>query len=82
MVVFLLPFNHISEKLNYLQIHIKDKPAVNITYFVQDEKKTHGGRYVTKQTTIKKIDNVTQTVILSDGTYVRYGDIFEVETIE
>lgn len=71
----------IAEKLNYLQLHANNQPSVNITYFVQDQKKKYGGQYITKQTTIKKIDDVTQTVTLSDGMNVRYVDISEIEII-
>ena len=72
----------IAEKLNYIRIYADRQTLVNITYFVQDEKKTYGGRYVTKQTAIKKTDDVTQTVILADGTAVRYDDISEIEITE
>ncbi len=72
----------ISEKLNYIQSCIKDRPAAIITYFVQDSRKSYGGRYVTKQVTIKQIDNVYQVVVCEDGNVVQFGDIFEINIIK
>lgn len=72
----------ISEKLNYIQSCIKAKPAVIITYFVQDEKKTYGGRYVTRPAIIKQIDNTSQSVVCEDGTVIQFVDIFEIDIIK
>lgn len=69
----------IAEKLNYIQLHANNPPSVTITYFVQDQKKKYGGQYITKQTIVKRINDVTQTMTLADGIAVRYGDIFEIE---
>lgn len=72
----------ISEKLNYIQSHIKDKLTVIITYFVQDSRKSYGGRYVTKQVMIKQIDNVYQDVVCKDGTNIPLEDIYEIDIIK
>ncbi len=72
----------VSEKLNYIQSHIKDKPDVIITYFVQDSRKSYGGRYVTKQMTIKLIDDISQSVICTDGTVIQFVDIFEIDIVK
>ncbi len=69
----------ISEKLNYIQGHIKDKPDVIITYFMQDGRKSYGGRYVTKQMTIKLIDDISQSVICTDGTVIKFKDISDID---
>ena len=42
----------ISNKLNYLNDHIKDNNKVIITYFIKDEKKS-GGNYIHKTGIIK-----------------------------
>lgn len=72
----------ISEKLNYIQSCIKDKPAVIITYFIQDRRKSYGGQYVTRQAIIKQIDNISQSVVCEDGTVIQFGDIFEIDIIK
>lgn len=72
----------ISERLNYIQSYIKDKPDVTITYFVPDSRKGYGGRYVTKQATIKQIDSVYQSVVCEDGTIIQFEDIAEIDTIK
>ena len=69
----------ISEKLNYIQNHIKDRQTVIITYFVPDSRKNYGGRYVTTQVIIKRIDDISQSVVCTDGTVIQFGDIFEIE---
>ena len=69
----------ISEKLNCIQSNIKNGPAVIITYFVQDGRKSYGGRYVTKQTGVKKTDDIKHIISLTDGTEVRYNDILVIE---
>ena len=68
-----------SEKLNCIQGNIKNGPAVIITYFVPDSRKNYGGRYVTKQTGVKKTDDIKHTISLTDGTEVRYNDILVIE---
>ncbi len=70
----------ISEKLNYIQIYGQSHIHVSITYFVQDQKKKHGGQYVTKQSIVKKLDDVNQTVLLIDGTEIEYDNILEIKT--
>jgi len=54
----------ISNKLNIIDINIKDKPLVKITYFIKDKKKD-GGKYVEITENIKKIniyDNYIETI--------------------
>ena len=68
----------ISEKLNYIQNHIKDRQTVIITYFVADSRKNYGGRYVTTQVIIKRIDEISQSVVCTDGTVIQFKDIVEI----
>jgi len=68
----------ISEKLNYIQSHIKDNPDVIITYFVQDSKKSYGGQYLTKKTKVKRMDDIYQTIVCEDGTVIQFKDITEI----
>lgn len=68
----------ITNKLNYLQDHIKEKPQAVITYFIPDERKS-GGRYVTELLTLKKIDNVTRTILFDNGMSIKFDNVFEIE---
>ena len=72
----------ISEKLNYIQNHIKDRQAVIITYFVPDSRKNYGGRYVTTQVIIKRIDDISQSVVCTDGTVIQLEDISDIDIIK
>lgn len=68
----------VSEKLNYIQNNIKDRQTVIITYFVPDSRKNYGGRYVTTQVIIKRIDDISQSVVCTDGTVIQFKDIVEI----
>ena len=72
----------ISEKLNYIQNHIKDRQTVIITYFVPDSRKNYGGRYVTTQVIIKRIDDISQSVVFTDGTVIQLEDISDIDIIK
>ncbi|MBQ3008335.1 MAG: hypothetical protein IJD80_01995 [Oscillospiraceae bacterium] len=72
----------ISEKLNYIQNHIKDRQTVIITYFVPDSRKNYGGRYVTTQVIIKRIDDISQSVVCTDGTVIQLEDISDIDIIK
>lgn len=64
----------LNNKLNYINIHIKESPSISITYFVEDEKKD-GGEYLTHDGIIKRIDIPNQLVIYKDNTKINMKDI-------
>lgn len=73
----------INEQLNYLQEQLRGRteaPEVTITYFIPDLKKA-GGRYVTIQAAVKKIDDHTSTLVMTDGTIIPMQDIIQIEAI-
>ena len=53
------------------------KTSVAITHFVPDMFKS-GGEYLITSGTVKKIDRIEQTVILTDGTSIHIDDIFDI----
>ena len=59
----------ISNKLNYLNDHIKDNNKVIITYFIKDEKKS-GGNYIHKTGIIKIINPVESKIKFTDNSTV------------
>lgn len=58
----------LSRKLAYI-LSLPEPPTVDITYFVPDEHKT-GGRYVTVQGRIRKIEESLGLLILEDKTRI------------
>lgn len=67
----------LNAKLNYLNDHIKENPNISITYFVKDSKK-EGGKYLTKQGTIKRIDTVNEIIKFNDNTSIPMNDIINI----
>lgn len=59
--------------------HPSDHQQVSITYFQADQKKA-GGAYVTATGSIKKMDDLEQTVVMSGGERIRIDDIYKVES--
>ncbi len=54
-------------------------PALTVTYFVPDEKKS-GGRYVTKTGNLKRIDLIQRWMLLTDGTKISLEDVKNIES--
>jgi len=62
-----------------LLAHIAEKPLVTVTYFVADTKKK-GGKYVTKQGNLNKIDEYNQAYIFTDGTVIPIVNILVIQS--
>ena len=58
--------------------HISERPAVTVTYFVPDERKS-GGAYVTRTGSLKRIDELERELVFADGTRIAVGDIVSIE---
>lgn len=67
----------LNAKLNYLNDHIKENPNISITYFVKDPKK-EGGKYLTKQGIIKRIDTVNEMIKFNDNASISMNDIINI----
>lgn len=67
----------LNAKLNYLNDHIKGNPNISITYFVKDTKKD-GGKYLTKQGIIKRIDTVNEIIKFNDNMVIPMNDIINI----
>ena len=68
---------HIGEEINLIKYHIKEKPIINITYFEYDSLKS-GGKYVTKECYIKKINEIKKEIILDDNLIIKMNDIKDI----
>ena len=71
----------ISNKLNYLNDHIKDNNKAIITYFIKDEKKS-GGNYIHKTGSIKSINPVESKIKFTDNSTVYINDIINIEILK
>lgn len=65
-------------RFHIIETNIKDKPKVNITYFVKDKNK-NGGTYFTKEITIRKIDMIDRIIITIDKEKYNLDDIYSIE---
>ena len=66
----------LDEALQAVQTRLDERPAVAITYFLADEKKS-GGAYVRVQGRVKKIDDYRRQVVLADGREIPLADIID-----
>ena len=67
----------INESLFIIKNNLKNKPEVNITYFIPDLYK-NGGRYATKKCVIKSINEIKKEIILTDKQIIKIDDIKEI----
>ena len=56
------------------------RPVLSITYFIADKDK-EGGRYVTVEGVIKKMDDCDKFLVLADGTRIHLDDIVDIDFI-
>ena len=68
----------INRKLASLKARLSENPDVKITFFIQDSRKS-GGRYQTTQSTVRKIDESSQILVLDDGTAIPFMHIRYIE---
>lgn len=68
----------LDEKLSIIMKHLQERPEVEITYFVPDQRK-EGGEYVTVRDRVKKIDLYEKRLVLFDGTRIDLDQVYEIE---
>ena len=66
-------------KQAYLIEMIDEQPAISITYFLPDAKKS-GGAYVTVTGNLKRFDEYERLLILTDGKKIPMDDIADIES--
>ena len=69
----------LDRKQQILMERLGDRPALTVTYFVPDAKKS-GGAYVTKNGNLKKIDGFERWMMLTDGTKIPLDDVADIES--
>ena len=70
----------LDRKQQILMERLGDHPALTVTYFVPDAKKS-GGAYVTKSGNLKKIDGFERWILLTDGTKIPLDDVADAAQI-
>lgn len=66
----------LAELVSVIHTH----PAVRVTYFIPDLWKD-GGKYLTVDRQLKKIDNIKRKMIFTDGTEIDADNIFSIEKV-
>ena len=67
----------LNEKLSMVYESLDQHPEVEVTYFIKDSRKD-GGKYVTMEGCVKKMDLYHQLLIFDDGTKVPVEDVVEI----
>lgn len=67
-----------NSRIQYLRDHLSEEPEVSITYFQADERKA-GGSYIVFTGTVKKIDEYSKSLLLSNGKAILFEDICSIE---
>lgn len=68
----------LNARLRFIAGHIKEQPAVSVTYFIPDDRKA-GGTYVTVHGNVCKLDMYKRLLVLSDGRHIPIPDISRIE---
>lgn len=70
----------LDERFRLIQAHLAEQPEASVTYYVEDGRKS-GGAYVTVTGRVKKLDSLTQHVVLADGTSIPMDDVYAVDGV-
>ena len=68
----------LDEKLHMLSENIPGKDCVQITYFVEDERKS-GGKYATVKGKVAKINTYDKIVVMEDNIKIKIDDIIKID---
>lgn len=68
----------IKYQLNNKIINLKNNQEINIEYFIKDKYKS-GGKYITKNGFIKKIDYLKKELIMQDKTIISIDNIINIK---
>ena len=68
----------INQKLNFLTEHAEERPEITVEYFIPDERKS-GGSYITVSGNFRRIDEVEQNLILTNGDIIHLSNIYRID---
>lgn len=72
--------NILNERIHLIRERIGEKPEVEITYFVPDERKS-GGKYITAKGQVRRFDDFAKVMIFTDGRKIALADIINIGNI-
>ncbi len=67
----------LDEKLRVIREHLPGEPRVKLTVFRPDQRK-QGGAYETVSGRVKKIDQVSRLLVMTDGRVIPLDRIYEI----
>jgi len=70
----------LDQKQKILLERIAEHPEITVTYFLPDDRKT-GGSYTTVTGNLKRIDDVSHVILLTDGTGISIDDILKIDSV-
>ena len=70
----------LNQKLNFLTEHAEEHPEITVEYFVPDERKS-GGAYITVTGNFKRIDEYSQSTIMTSGEEIPIKDIYVIKLL-
>lgn len=69
----------LNEKLQIISEHLASEPVITFTFFEPDSKKSSGS-YKTKTGTVKKIDEYSLEVVMTNNSRIKIDCISEIES--
>ena len=70
-----------EESTRLLNERFAEQPWISLTYFVPDDRK-EGGKYVTVQSTVKKIKEYERQLVLADERIISMSDIVSMQFLD
>jgi len=70
----------LDQKQKILLERIAEHPEITVTYFLPDDRKI-GGSYTTVTGNLKRIDDVSHVILLTDGTGISIDDILKIDSV-
>lgn len=71
--------NELNRKIQIIINDIEKKPYIRVASFVPDERK-EGGRYVTFEGNIRRIDSVYRNLIFENGKIISMSDVLWIDS--
>ena len=71
--------DHLNAQIQRIIENIIDKPQVEITYFVPDNRKS-GGEYMTVTGRVRRVDDHNREIVFTDGVTVGIDDVYMIKT--
>lgn len=71
----------LNRRLQELTERLKERPKIRVTYFIRDKKKD-GGRYASKVGNARVIDQLSNSIVFTDGCSVPVKDMYSIVFID